>query len=603
MLGAGLFLVGLLIGRAGGQFEVGQLFQFAAALMVGAGVLHQALRGFFSVPPYNYSEQLVALAVLAAIASGDFLSATLVPLLLEIGHLFEERSALGAQAAIDRLGQLCARTATVSIDEQEREMPAEVIEPGHLLIVRPGEVIAADGVVQSGHASLDQSPVTGESSPNGVGPGDAVYAGTINLDGLLEVRVQKAGRGTVLGEVIRILREVESAKTPVVRLLERGAAVYLPAVVTLAALTLFVTGELSRFVTVLVVACPCALILAAPAAMVAAMATATKRSILIKNAAFLERVATVDTLVLDKTGTLTDSVQSVDRVQPCDGTTEDDILRLAAAVAHGSRHPAARAVNSEAQARKLAVPVARDTREYPGRGVRATVDGATVQIGRASWLRQCGVAGRLESQGAGVWLARDGTALGFIALSDHLKEGAEEAIAQMRALGFARIVLLTGDREQVAKPVGERLKLNEVIAEVLPAEKLCVVEREQAAGRRVLMVGDGINDALAMSAADVGVAVGAQINEVALGGADVALLSNELRCLPDAVALADRTRRVVLENVVVGLTFSVGMLAIASAGWINPVTGALLHNAGAVFVVFNSSRLLERGNPLEPTGV
>ena len=595
MFGAGLLAVGVLMERsAGGDVEVAQLIQAGAAAIVAIGIFWQALSGFLARPPRNFTEQLVALGVLAAMAAGDFVSATLVPLFLEIGHLFEERSALGAHAAIERLRALCSRRATVLIDETERTVPSERIQVGARLIVRPGEVIAADGVVRSGFANIDQSPVTGESNPKSVRPGDSVYAGTINQDGLLHVEVQSAGEGTVLGEVVRVLREVENSKTPIVRMLEKAAAFYLPAVVLLAAGVLFTTGELGRFIAVLIVACPCALVLAAPAAMVAAMSTATKESILIKNAAFLEAVASVDTLVLDKTGTLTEGAQAVDDVWTVSDLSQDEVVQLAAAAAHGSRHPAAKAICDEAARRALHIAAVDVCREAPGRGVEATLHDEIIRIGRASWLRECGATGDFDRERSGVWVCKGTDIIGFVGLFDRARTDAHKTIERMRGLGFDRIVLLTGDRIEVATRVATELDLDDVFAEVLPAGKLAVIRSEQAAGRRVLMVGDGINDALALSAAEVGVAIGAEMNEVALGGADVALLSNDLSRLPQVVRLADRTRQIIVENVVIGIVFSFGMLGLATLGFISPIAGALFHNAGAIFVVFNSSRLLEK---------
>lgn len=594
MLGAGLLFVGLIVEWVSvNQTEVSQLIQAAAALVVSMGLFGKAIRGFLANPTRDFTEQLVALAVLAAMAAGDFVSAALVPLLLDIGHLFEERSALGAQTAISRLRSLCTRQATVIVNGKEQTVPSEAVAQGSTVIVRPGEIIPADGKVILGHASLDQSPVTGESDPNDVKPGDAVYTGTINLDGVLHVEVERTGPDTVLGEVIRILREVEEAKLPVVRLLERGASLYLPVVISLAAVVLLTTGELSRFVTVLVVACPCALVLAAPAALVAAMSAATRQSVLIKNAAFLERISSVDTLILDKTGTITHGRQSFDALTTMGGFGSTDALRLAAAVAQGSRHPASLAIANEASRRALNIPQAHAYQEYSGRGVEANVEGVVVRIGRASWLRECGVEGVVDNDAAGAWVAQGDTAIGFVSLFDRARLETEQVISDLRTLGFRRIVLLTGDKETAAQRIADQLGLDKVVAEVLPAEKLAEVRREQQCGRTVLMVGDGVNDALALSAADVGIAVGGRINDVALGGADVAILSDDLTRLPFAVRLADRTRHIIFENVVGGVALSTGLLALASLGVINPLAGALLHNAGAIFVVLNSARLLD----------
>ncbi|MEO1304761.1 MAG: cation-translocating P-type ATPase [Pseudomonadota bacterium] len=604
LFGAGLLCVGVLIERSfEGQAEIGQLVQAIAALIVSISVFYKAVSGFFANPTRHYTEQLVALAVFAAIAAGDFVSAALVPLLLELGHLFEERSALGAQAAIKRLRVLCTRGAKIIQGKEERSISSEDIEPGMVLVTRPGDVIAADGLVKSGYASIDQSPVTGESNPVSVAPGDSVYAGSVNLDGLIQIQVEKAGNQTVLGEVIRVLQEVENAKTPIVRMLERGASYYLPFIIALGATVLFLTADLDRFITVLIVACPCALVLAAPAAMVASMSRATERSILIKNAAFLEKVATLDTLVLDKTGTLTTGAQSVTGIRTFGPLSKTEVLGLAAATSRGSGHPASRAISKEAQLQDLELPEATSFHEASGRGAEAHIGDHHIRIGRASWLAEYGIEIPAEETETGVWVASGDRAIGFISLFDQPRAEAADVIDSMRNLGFSRIVLLTGDKSEVAERVARELDLDDVIAEVLPAEKLELVRREQQAGRRVLMVGDGMNDALALSVAEIGIAIGADMNEVALGGADVALLSNDLRRLPETIRLADETRQVIFENVFIGLFFSVFMLGLASFGVINPLAGAVLHNAGAIFVVLNSSRLLEKRHQASSTPV
>ncbi|MEM6532512.1 MAG: cation-translocating P-type ATPase [Myxococcota bacterium] len=603
LFGMGLLGAGHLIGSTSpAQRDIGELICASAALLVSLGVFREALSGLVTRPSRNYTEQLVALAVLAAFASGDFVSATLVPLLLEIGHLFEERSALGAKAAISKLKTLCTTDVTRLVNEREEIIDTAQIRVGDRLVVRPGEIIGADGTVQSGCASIDQSSVTGESTPKGVEPGADVFAGTLNLDGLLHIRVERVREDTILGEVIRVLREVEATKTPIVRMLEKAAAIYLPVVLALAATVLFVTGELGRFVTVLIVACPCALVLAAPAAMVAALSTATREGVLIKNAAFLEAVASVDTVVFDKTGTLTSGGLTLGAVAPLHNYRADEVIEWATTAAYGSRHPASRAISAEAAKRDLPLRRPDSLTEYPGKGVEATLDSETIRIGRASWLRESGVATEAGQDESGVWVARGDEVMGFIELVDHPRDEAKATVEQMRALGFHRIVLLTGDKVAVASRVASELALDDVVAEVLPSQKLDVVRREQGNGSRVLMVGDGINDALALSAADVGVAIGESRNEIAIGGADVAILSDDLTRLPFVVQLADRTRRIVCENVAIGLTFSFGMLGLAAFGVITPLAGALLHNAGAIFVAFNSSRLLEKQQTTALTG-
>ncbi len=593
LLGAGLLGVGLLVEHIwANQQLIGLMLQGLAALTVAFPIFVKAVRGFLSVPSTDLTEQLVALAVLAAIASGDFVSAALVPLFLEIGHLFEERSALGAQASIQRLRDLCSRKATVWHGEEEREVAPETLNPGDIIIVRPGELVPVDGIITRGRASMDQASVTGESNPEDVGPDDEVFAGTTNLDGMLHVKVQSSGEATVLGRVVTVLQEVEQAKTPIVRLLERVAVWYLPTVIVLAGITLFLSSDLSRFITVLIVACPCALVLAAPSAMVASMARATRHSILIKNAAFLEEIGRVDTLILDKTGTVTDGEQSVNDVIPAGAQTEKDLLSLAAAAAHGSRHPASRAIANLARAQSLVWPDASEVREVPGCGVEAVVGDDIIRIGRRSWLIDLGIEVPELGGVAKVTVAQSSQFLGSITLADHARPEAEPAIQTMRSLGFDKVILLSGDKSEIANEIGHRLGVDEIVSEALPQDKLEIVRREQSAERQVLMVGDGVNDALALSASDVGIAIGAKVSEVALGGADVALLTADVGRLPMLVDIADRTRRIIFENVIIGVGFSVGMLTLAAFGVVSPLVGALLHNGGAIFVILNSSRLL-----------
>lgn len=594
LFGAGLFCVGFaLVVSAPQHADIGMFLQAAATVLVSFNVVKTGLIGFISKPTHSYTEQLVSLAVIASLAAGDYLSAALVPLLLEVGHWLEERSNLGAKEAIKGLQKLCTRKATVMVAGEERLVATEQIGLGNHLVVRPGDALAADGLVKAGEADIDESSVTGESTPRSVGPGDQVFAGTINLNGVLHIKVEQVGERSVLGQVSKILSELEVMQMPGTRIIERAAAWYLPAVVVVAALVLLFTGDLSRFVTVLVVACPCAFVLAAPAALLAAMSTATKAEVLIKNAALLETVAELDTLILDKTGTVTDGYQSVGMIFPRAGLSEDDILTLGASVAFGSRHPASKAICRAAASRNLNLLDLQSFHEISGKGVEALIDGDKVQVGRSAWLKSMGIA--LEDRpGGGVWIAKNGQAVGFVSLLDQLSDNAGDVVKDMRGLGFSRVVLLTGDLFEIAKRVAVQIEADEVISEVLPTEKLDVVRREQRAGRRVLMVGDGVNDALALSAANIGIAVGRDISDVAIGGADVAIRSGELTCLPATVRLAIRTRRTILENIVIGAAVSTTMLGLAAGGIISPIAGALFHNAGAILVLLNSSKLLAR---------
>jgi heavy metal translocating P-type ATPase len=542
----------------------------------------------------------VAIAVLAAAANGDFVTATLIPLFLEVGRLFEERSSLGARAAIEGIRALGARQAVKWRDGTEEHVEPNSLLPGDEILVRPGERIAVDGTVLEGRAAVDQSAITGESVYEDVGPGSPVFAGTVALDGLLKIQVRGAGADTVLGRVVQLLADVERASVPMLRLFERRAGVWLPLVLTVAGTTLFFTDDLSRAIAVLVVATPTALVVAGPAAVVAAMTVATRLRILIKSVDFLERASDVDTLILDKTGTVTVGAPVVTEIRPVKGQSEELLLAVAAACGFGSLHPVSRALVAEGLARGIACTPPRDLQERPGLGVMALVDSQQAVLGRRALLTDLGIdAAESEDDEdvSQVWVAYGGRCLGSFVLRDRPRSDAREALAAMRALGINRFVLLTGDRVAVAREVGDALGMDEVVAEVLPAQKLEVVRAEQATGRTVMMVGDGVNDAPALGGADVGVAIGAELNEVALGGADVAVLGTDLGRLPQLIGLADITRRVIGQNIWLAFGLSVVLIALAAAGILEPLKGALAQSIAVLAVVANSARILRFGTP------
>jgi heavy metal translocating P-type ATPase len=595
LAGTGLLGLGtLLVHLAPDQWQIGELVRAAAALVVGAPILASGMRGIVTADTRRATDQLVAIAVLAAAASGNMVTATLIPLFLEVGRLFEERSSLGARAAIDGIRALAARQAVKWEDGVERRVDPDSLAPGDEILVRPGERIPVDGTVLVGRAAVDQSAVTGESRYEDVGPGSPLFAGTVALDGLLRVQVRGTGADTVLGRVVGLLADVERASVPVLRSFERRAGVWLPLVLTLAATTLFFTEDLSRAIAVLVVATPTALVVAGPAAMVAAMTTATRLRILIKSTDFLERASEVDTLILDKTGTVTIGAPSVTQVLPAPGVSEEHLLAVAAACGFGSLHPISRAVVGEARARGVPVTPPADLEERPGLGVVARIEEQRALLGRRALLAELGAdpGGDEEGDAAEVWVALGSRSLGRFVLRDEPREDAASALADMRALGIDRLVLLTGDREKIAREIGDGLGMDEVVAEVLPEQKLEVVRAEQASGRTVMMVGDGVNDALALGGADVGVAIGAEVNEVALGGADVALLGADLARLPALLRLADTTRRVMGQNVWLAFGLAGVLIALAATGVLDPLTGALAQSLAVVVVVANSARIL-----------
>lgn len=595
LIGLGLLGLGTLLVRVEpGQWQIGELLRGLAAAVVGIPTLVSGIRGIVTGDTRRATDQLVAIAVLAAAASGEFVTATLVPLFLELGRLFEERSSLGARAAIDGIRALRARQAVRWRNGVEERVDPDQLAPGEEILVRPGERIAVDGTVLEGRAAVDQSAITGESVYEDVGPGSPVFAGTVTLDGLLRISVRGTGADTVLGRVVQLLAEVERTSIPVLRLFERRAGVWLPLVLTIAATTLFFTNDLSRAIAVLVVATPTALVVAGPAAMVAAMTVATRLRILIKSSDFLERASEVDTLILDKTGTVTVGAPTVIEIRLREGISEERLLSVAAACGFGSLHPVSRAVVSEALARGITSKPPQRLEEKPGLGVVATVDGFEAALGSSALLTELGIdiGTKRDENISQVWVAFDGQHLGSLVLRDTPRKEAREALAAMRELGISRLVLLTGDRAAAAHEVGRALGMDTVIAEVLPAQKLEVVRSEQAAGHTIMMVGDGVNDAPALKGADVGVAVGAELNEVALGGADVALLGADLGRLPALIRLGDVTRQVIGQNVWLAFGLAVILIALAAGGILKPLAGALAQSVAVFAVVANSARIL-----------
>ncbi len=603
MLAAGLLAVGLLQRQFGPpqMANIAELIIALAAWVVALPIFLIAIRGLFTANPNTFSEQLVALATLAAMATGDFVTATLIPVIMSLGHFLEERSVLGAQAAIEGLRKLQARRATVVTPDGQRDVDPQLLNPGDVMLLHPGDVIAADGEVLDGSSAVDQSSITGESAPEEIAPGGTVFAGSVNLTGLLRVRVTRTGSQTALGRVVELLHEAEQSKTPVMRLIEQYAGYYVPIILTVAAVVLFISRDLSRAIAVLVVGCPGALVLAGPSAMVAALAAASRLGILIKNARFLESMADVDTVIFDKTGTLTFGRLELSRAAAMNGYSTAELLTQALDCAAGSRHPASRAVVMAAESAGLAMEpnhAGRKIEEIAGKGIRFTADGEIRLLGRREWLVEEGIPLPENPEHAGpiVWLGRiaggEAETVGCLLLSDRPRPDAKEAVAMLRSLGLQRSILLTGDRQEVAERIGRDLAIGDVVAEVLPEQKLEVVANQSDSGRVVMVVGDGVNDALALARGDVGVALGAGASDIALKSADVALLAHDLNRLPLAVRLSRRTRTTIHENILLGAGSSLIFVWLASIGLISPLLGALLHNVGAALVIFNSARLL-----------
>jgi Zn2+/Cd2+-exporting ATPase len=579
------------------QRDVAELVAGVAALLVAVPAISAAWVSLRHPDLHGVTDQLVALALVAAWADGDLMTAALLPLVMTVGHVLEERSLLGSEEAIRalrRLTQTKARRLLPGGDVEE--VPAQALRVGDLIELRAGDLVPADGTVQTGASSIETASITGESIPVEVQRGSDVLTGSYNLDGHLVVRITQTGGQTTLGRVIALLQEAEHAKPPVTRLLESYAGRYLLLVLLVAAGTWFLTNSAVTMLAVLVASCPCALVLAAPATAVAAIAVASRHGILVKGVAFLENLATVDALILDKTGTATLGQLRVVETRRETGVELDELTALAASLGAASNHPVSRALAALAPDReRLAL---REVKETRGLGVIGRVDQDVVALGRAELFQELGVAmsalPRHDGPIAGV--SRGPKFLGWLLLADEPRPEARRAIAELRELGLRRQLLLTGDRSTVASRVADFLDLPEFRAEALPAEKMKYVLDEIDAGYRPLVVGDGINDSLALKVGAVGVAMGAQGTDVALASADLVLMTNDLRRLGTCIRLSRRCRRTIYTNVAIGLTWTVVIVTCAATGVLGAsgaIVAALLHNFSTLVVMANAGRLLK----------
>ena len=597
------FVVGWI---APGMETVGDLSALVGAAILGYPILLVAFKdlrlGRLSI------NELVALGVLACAAKGDFRTAGIVAFFMLLGEIIETRTAAGARASIESLVKITPTKARRLAGGKEEEVPASALSVGDVIRIRPGDNIAADGVILSGQGSVNQANITGESLPVDKNPGEQVFAGTINLNGLLEVKVTKAGQDTTIGRVRELILAAEKTKLPFMRIVDQYIGYYTPLVLVISALVWAFTKDLDRVISVLIGACPCAFILATPTAMVAALSAAARLGILVKNISDLEAAARITAFVFDKTGTLTTGKLVVSRLNPLGDTAPAELLRLAASAERFSNHPTAKAMVQLAE--EAGVPFADVTgfKETAGRGVGATIEGAQVLVGRAAWLKDNGVTGDFiksvdldETAGFSLlFIARNDQCIGWVGLQDQTRPEAAEAIRGLQEAGIRRIAMVSGDRKPVAERVAAEIGVPEVVAECLPQDKVEFVKACKAKGYRVAVIGDGVNDAPALAAGDISIAMGAAGSEVAINSATIALMNNDLRRLPFLVKISRMARSVINQNFLFGILFVVVVLTAGAMGYVHPIVAAMLHNAGALIVVFNSARLVRQGEELEP---
>jgi len=597
------YLVDLLVDQAN---LVASASAMLGAVILGYPIMRTAFkdlkRGVLSI------NELVAIAVLASFASGDYKTAGVVAFFMLVGEIIETSTAARARDSIESLIKLTPTKARRITRNGEEEVAAKDLAIGDVIRIRPGDNVPADGVIVNGQGSFNQANITGESLPVDKKSGDDVFAGTQNLTGVLEVKVSRAGRDTTLGKVRELILAAEKTKLPIMRIIDQYMVYYTPLVLVLGALVWAFTKDLNRVISVLVVSCPCAFILATPTAMVAALSAAARLGILIKNVSDIELAARINAFIFDKTGTLTTGKLAVSRLAPASGVAPAELLRIAASAEKYSNHPTAKALAQLAQ--EAGVPLSEPTNfaETAGRGVKAQVEGKAVMIGRAQWLKDNGVGDDFvkavdlnETEGFSlIFVAANGKFIGWLGLEDQTRAEARESLADLKEAGVRRIAMVSGDRQPVASRVAREIGCEEVAGDCLPQDKVDYVRKTKGRGYRVAVVGDGVNDAPALAAGDIGIAMGAAGSEVAIHSATIALMNNDLRRLPFLVRLSRSTRAVINQNFLFGVAFIIGGLALAAFGKINPIVAAIMHNAGSLIVIFNSARLVRQGEEMEP---
>ena len=570
------------------------LFYTIGFLIEGIPVMIVAIKGVFTKNLENAMEMLVAIAIIACYFSGDLILAVLIPLILNVAHILEERSIMGGRDVIDGLRRMQQNTAILLEGDEEKTVDAKSLKVGQHILVKPGAGIPIDGVVISGETHIDQKSLTGEPQPAHAVVGDTVYAGTVNLDGRIVVEVQKEYVDTSFSNILSLLEKSENISIPETRIIDRFMKYYIPFVLALAAGVALVTSDITKAIAILVVSCPCGQMLVSSAPMIAALSAATKRGILIKNSKFIEELTDIDAVVFDKTGTVTVGDLSLTHAAPVEGVTKEELMSAAANVASASAHPISRALMASIGTLEYAKDY--KVTEVSGKGMDGvSPDGKhSIKFGSAEWIRSFGVEIAEDEGVVGSisYVLYDGRLLGYLCFGDTARDEARESIDTLKKMGIEKTVMLTGDRREAAEKICEEIGIDTLEAQLLPEDKLSSLKTLKGTNY-VLAVGDGINDALALKEAHVGIAMGAMGSELAIQSADIALMNNNLLNIPFSIRLAKKTKKIIYQNLALSIGVSALMIGLSAFGIISPLAGSILHNVGAFLVLINSSRILK----------
>jgi Cd2+/Zn2+-exporting ATPase len=595
-----LLLAGFIVSLLVDDPRPSNILYLLAALVGGSPIFLLAARGIRKLD--LTAGVMVSVAMIAALLIGEYSAAALVAFMMMFGEMLENFTVARSDDALKELASLIPSQVTLLLEGREEVVAIEQVRVGDMLLVRNGERIPVDGVVTEGQAAVDEAAITGESIPADKAVGDSVFAGTINTAGTLVVQAQKLGRDTTLGTIVKLVEEAQKSQAPVQRLANQYARILVPITFVVAIAVYLLTGELVRSVTVLVVVCPCALVLATPTALVAAIGNAARHNVIVKTGAHMEKLGKIDVVAFDKTGTLTEGRPEVVQVTSMDGAGADEVLRYAAAAERVSEHPLGRAIVRAAEAQGLTLPQAEGIQVLTGLGVQAHLDHTEIIVGSQGLLDSRGIRlsaeqerqlAELEGKGHTVIPVSLGQqVIGLISLADAIRPNAPATLHGLKAEGVHTTVMISGDNLATVEAVARQLGVDEYHGQMLPAEKLSLIQDMKDRGQSVAYVGDGVNDAPALAAADIGIAMGVAGTDLAIETADVALMRDDMGRLPYLIALSRETLRTIRVSVIFSMSVNLLSVVLGTLGIIGPAFGAVMHELSALPVLAYSARLV-----------